>query len=567
MEIEQNQQSRLTQVELKKPIYYKLQFAAIVFFSFVIWVLLYLISEKIYIRKDLSSSGISSLSPGTKKLLKKLTDYLDITLALSISKLPEEAEFFKRRILDLIEEFKLSGGAMVRTQVIDPDDPKYAKEAENIKKKIERVGMQKVGEGELSIKEIYSAILLSYQDKSDVFYVSGQNLGRVEYEIAFRIQKFLKGGKKLRIGYIEGHNERDLNKDYNKIKEAIEQSFEIVSHNFQEEKKYILSGYDIVIIMGPIKDFTYKELLAIDQYIINGGNLLIMYDGIDIPPQHFIGVPIKNEKLQEFIEHLGVKINNDFAFDVDCEWVQFRKEQKGMEIYIPVRYGLWVRINPINFNPDLLFLRDITSIFWPWGSTLEVIKEKQSAVKKEVIFTTTEYGLNIKDETNIDPAKFVDYFKKDETTYKNIYKPDKKLLGIYLDGKFKSFFASRENLPTEMLKAVESSKDNFKAEGEKNAKVIVFGNSKFLNNQFLKEEASPENIIFFLNLLDWMVQTEELLSVRSKGVGISLIRQNLTYTDKLRLTIIASTTVPIILLLSGFTIFIIRKLSKKLVCE
>ncbi|MFN7181686.1 MAG: GldG family protein [Planctomycetota bacterium] len=571
MDIKENEQEvegvKPVTLQVKKPIYYKIQFTLVIIFSFVIWILVYLISEKIYIRKDLSSKGISSLSPGTKQLLKKLADYLDITLALSISKLPEQAEFFKRRVLDLIEEFKLTGGSFVRTQVVDPDDPKYAKEAEAIKKRVERVGMQKVGEGEISIKEIYSAILLSYQDKSDILYIDGQNLDRLEYEIAFRIQKFLKGSKKSRIGYIEGHNERDLFKDYSNIRKAMEESFEVLTFNFQEEKKYMLEGYDIVIIMGPIKDFSYKELLAIDQYIINGGNLIIMYDGIDIPERHFIGVPIKNEKFQEFLEHLGIRINNDLAFDVSCEWVNTRKEQKGIEIYFPVRYGLWVRIDRSNFNQNLLFTKDIPSVFWPWGSTIEIVNEKQPDVKKEVIFTTTEYGLDIKDETNIDPAKYQDYFKKDEETYKKLYKPGKKLLGAYFSGKFKSFFAQKKNLPADVISLIENYKGGFKQEGDREAKVIIFGNSKFLNNQFIREDTSPENLIFFLNLLDWLVQSEELLSVRSKGAGISLIKQNLTYSEKLRLTIIGSTTVPLIFLLIGFTIFLTRKLSKKLIYD
>lgn len=556
--------------ETKSPIYYKVQFVAIVVLTFVIWVFGYLISEKMYIRKDFSSNSVSSLSPGTKKLLGKLTDYLDITLALSISKLPEQAESFKRRVIDLVEEFKVSGGSFVRTQIVDPDDPKYAKEAESIKKKVEKLTLQKSGSGDFSLTEIYSSIILSYQDKSDVIYVDLQNMDRLEYEIAFKVQKFMRGNRKLRIAYIEGHSERDVHKDYSIIKQAIESSFDVDLVNFSDKKKYSLKGYDIVIIMGPIKDFSYKELVAIDQYIVNGGNLIVMYDGIDIPPQQFIGIPIKNDKLQEFLEHLGVRVNNDFVFDINCESVQFKQDVKGIPVLRFVPYGLWVKIDRSFFNKDLQFLKDIATIFWPWGSSLEVFQDKQSDVKKHVIFTSTEYGVNIKDDVNIDPARFKDYFynfDKGQETYKNIYKSDKKVLGVYLDGKFKSFFSQKKDLASDVTKTVESFEGGFKQEGVSDAKVIIFGNSKFLNNQFTNEEmgASPENKIFFYNLLDWLVQSEELLSVRSKGVGVSFIRQDLSYNDRVWFTVVGSLTIPFVFLILGFTILIIRKISQKLV--
>lgn len=560
-------------VEVKNPIYYKVQFIAIVILTFVIWIFGYLISEKMYIRKDFSSSGVSSLSSGTKKLLGKLTDYLDITLALSISKLPERAESFKRRVIDLVEEFKISGGSFVRTQIVDPDDPKYAKEAETIKKKVEKLTLQEASSGgDFSLKEIYSALVLSYQDKSDIIYIDMQNVDRLEYEIAFRIQKFLRGGKKIKIAYVEGHSERDVYKDYSIIRQTIESSFSITQLNLSEQKKYSLKGYDIVIVMGALKDFSYKELTAIDQYIVNGGRLIIMYDGVDIPPQQFIGVPIKNDKLQEFLEYLGIKVNNDLVFDLNCESVQFKQEVRGIPVLRFVPYGLWVKIDRSFFNKELQFLKDITTIFWPWGSSLEIIKDKQDSVNKQIIFTSTDYGVTIQEEMNIDPARFKDYFynfEKGQETYKKMYKASRKILGVYLSGKFKSFFDQKKDFPPEVLKALENIEGGFKRAGTSDAKVIVLGNSKFLNNQFTNEEmgASPENKIFFYNLLDWLVQAEELLTVRSKGAGTSFIRQDLSYNDKIWLTAVGAFTVPIIFLILGFTILIIRKISQKLVYE
>lgn len=559
-------------LQIHTPMYYKIQFVAIIILTFVIWVFGYLISDKMYIRKDFSSKGVSSLSVGTKKLLGKLVDYLDITLALSISKLPEQAESFKRRVVDLVEEFKINGGSFVRAQIIDPDDPKYAKEAESIKKKVEKLTLQKSSGSDFSLMEIYSAIILSYQDKSTVIYINLENVDRLEYEIAFNVQKFLRENRKLKIAYIEGHSERDLTKDYSIIRQVVESSFDIDSINLSEVKKYSLKGYDIVIIMGPIKDFSYKELLAIDQYIINGGNVVIMYDGIDIPPRQFIGVPIKNDKLQEFLEHLGVRVNNDFVFDINCESVQFKQDIKGMTVFRFVPYGLWVKIDRSFFNMDLPFLKDISTVFWPWGSVLEILNDKQPTVNKQIIFTSTEYGVSIKDEMNIDPVKFKDYFSnldRGQETYKKIYKSDKKVLGVYLNGKFKSYFNQKKDLPPDVLKIMDSFEGGFQQEGVSDAKVIVFGNSKFLNNQFTNEEAgaSPENKIFFYNLLDWLVQSEELLSVRSKGAGVSFIRQDLSYNDKMWFTIVGSLTIPIVFLILGFTILIIRKISQRLVYE
>jgi ABC-type uncharacterized transport system involved in gliding motility auxiliary subunit len=49
---------------------------------------------------------------------------------------------------------------------------------------------------------------------------------------------------------------------------------------------------------------------------------------------------------------------------------------------------------------------------------------------------------------------------------------------------------------------------------EKPSRCVIIGNARFISPQF----ATPSNLAFFMNTIDWLAEDEELISIRSKGV-------------------------------------------------
>jgi ABC-type uncharacterized transport system involved in gliding motility auxiliary subunit len=88
------------------------------------------------------------------------------------------------------------------------------------------------------------------------------------------------------------------------------------------------------------------------------------------------------------------------------------------------------------------------------------------------------------------------------------------LLAVSLDGVFESAYA--ESLPEGMSKP-----DGFKARSESGARILVVSNGEFMfaNPRIgYGNEVARFGVLFFLNSMDWLVQDEALIRIRSKGV-------------------------------------------------
>lgn len=97
----------------------------------------------------------------------------------------------------------------------------------------------------------------------------------------------------------------------------------------------------------------------------------------------------------------------------------------------------------------------------------------------------------------------------------------------------------------------------FFTHSDKKTRIVAIGNSTFANNTFLNIDG---NIDLFMNSLHWLVQEEELISIRPKTTGQTTVELTNVQTN----TIFYSTVIgiPVACIISGITVWVSRRRRK-----
>ena len=102
------------------------------------------------------------------------------------------------------------------------------------------------------------------------------------------------------------------------------------------------------------------------------------------------------------------------------------------------------------------------------------------------------------------------------------------VLGVVGQGKFKSAFAGKQVVKEDGTKIPADQSqpgvDPMKSESAESARLVVIGDSDFISDQFIGTGARAglrdylANLVYTMNIIDWLAQDEALAAVRKKGM-------------------------------------------------
>ncbi len=223
-------------------------------------------------RFDLTPEKVYSLSPQTTSILASLTDNVYATVFYKPKENPE--------IRDLLELFSRAS-RLFHYRFIDLEKNPARAAAFGIKN--------------------YGAGLVKYKGKKEkVQYFSEEKL------ISAIIRLTEKSSKIVR--FVRGHGEKDISstdpeKGYSNVREALK------SENFRVREILLMQAEKIpddtlvLIVSGPQKDFFQKELDKIDEYLRNGGRVLMLCDPSPLP------------NIEKYLQSLNIQLARDFIID------------------------------------------------------------------------------------------------------------------------------------------------------------------------------------------------------------------------------------------------------------
>ena len=439
---------------------------------FLILVVLNFISSRLFVRADLSSGKLYTLSRSSKEAVRNLDDLLIIKVFFS-KKLPPNLLPLREQLSDLLEEYRAASRGKVRVEFIDPQKDKET-ESMVMRLGIPPVQMNVLARNKLEVVKGYLGVALFYGDKNEIIPVLNR-ADNIEYELTSRILKLVEGGER-KVGFVLSGDDHSFDEDYSEVRDEMSKQYQVV-----EVKDSVPLDLDLLVVAGVSKlDEAMKK--EIDSYIMKGGRVIFLADGIEVG-ENLQAHPAPREPLK-FLESYGVRVKRDLVMDVSNEIAPFSSGY--IRFFVP--YPCWVKVRKENLSRTNPIVRDLSSPVFPWPSSLEFVGD--SSLSVDTLVMTTHRSWTQEGYITLNP-EMLPKPKPGGT--------EKRVLAVLLKGNFKSAFSDSTSEDT--LLSPETA-------------VLVVGNSKFLEDGFVRNY--EENLAFFMNAVDYLGFGEKLISIRSK---------------------------------------------------
>lgn len=473
---------------------------------------------------DLTEYQENTLSPGTVNIVKKLPDRARIRAYFSKEFPPEGAAYFER-IKDLLTQIERVSDGKVSIDWLDPNKADIAIEAR--KSGIMPREFPIPRNDRYEQVSIYLGLDIRCADRSPKIlpFVA---LDNPEYEIA-RALAALSEEKPTVIGF------------YTREPAAPPQvpGFEMppspdrIFHGFREQLKQRFKVVDIetlkfgdpvsdeisVLVLGRPGALDERERFELDQYIMNGGRVLILLDDHENDIRGQKQYKKIDPGLEPLLTKWGVRVpDNLLVIDQACAQLQVRMQTlNGMQPRI-VNYPYWLTISPqtngvSTDNPITKRLQNLTLY---WASPIELLPDRPQSLQIETLLQSSELAYRTKEVENI---MIDDDLRRRVTMGIDAKQPSQQKLAIALVGKFPSVYAGKtppapaESRPASMAKpALDDSKRTVLAES-KETRIVLVGDSDFATNSLLDQSSW----IFLENSIEWLSLSQDLTSIRARN--------------------------------------------------
>jgi ABC-2 type transport system permease protein len=278
---------------------------------------------------------------------------------------------------------------------------------------------------------------------------------------------------------------------------------------------------DILAVVAPHR-LSETAIFAIDQFLMRGGSLVLatspftaeLSDG-ELRMQDW------DSGLQDWLAHHGISIASTLVLDNksapfpapvarQAGDYQFRDVQMlDYPYFIDIRKRGLARSHPVT--------RSLPQLTMAWASPISAELRDERRVSTLLRSSPRSW---LSDEMDVMPS--VDAAGKSNFRSQGASR-GRQTLGVLLQGRFKSFFAGR---PSPLDAASADQPVAFRSvlpHSAESARLVLFSSNDFLDDQVLSAVVTGSGtqylgpIELFLNTLDWALQDDQLLDIRSRA--------------------------------------------------
>ena len=526
-------------------------------------ILVNVISSFINSRYDMTNDQRYSLANGTISYLKNVDNFktrLNLKIYLE-GKLPAEIKHFRNAIEDKLKEFKQYTGNKIEYQFINPNigtDIEKQELFDNIWAKGKGILPMDIvynKDGSQSQMMIWPGAIIEYGGSTvqSIQFLPGSKTGRpyqlnnisqiiqnsinnLEYILISSIRRATQE-KKPRIGFLHGHGELTW-PETQRIRALISPYFNIADVTINDTIQ-VLNNLDGLIIARPRLKFSDKDLLLIDQFLMRGGRLMCFLDKLKINTDTLESIGrahttrYSNLRIDKMLFDYGLKINDNYIMDGRC--LPKRVSLNNQSI-IP-----WF-FNIIASPTSHPIARNVEPVNLEYANEIQFVGEDPNIVLKPIL-TSSSNSIPTGLAPMISLALPLNYGKNPQLVANPENESNKKCLAGLAEGIFKSHYRNR---------IVEGYKDTLYRKSKKEGKVLLVGNGRFIANEYdsipnkfgtgyqyrpkkinnlqFSEELINMNILhffgnqdFFQNMVDYMLDDNSVLDIRSRQIDIHKI--------------------------------------------
>jgi gliding-associated putative ABC transporter substrate-binding component GldG len=536
--------------------------------------LLNLAGHFVFKRFDLTADKRYTLSQTSLNIVADVKEPLYIDVFLE-GDFPGEFKKLQTETQQLLEEFK-SNNSNIIFQFINPLEKEEEKDSimqSFIQRGLRPVNVTVNDKGQQTQEVVFPWAIATCGNRSVKVPLLKNMMGastaekvvssvqHLEYAFSNAINSIAKA-KQKRVAVIQGNGEVSDAYIADFIKSVKDNYYigpftlDSVAKSPNESLKY-LKKYDLAVIAKPTEAFSDEEKQVIDQYIINGGKTIWLIDQVNMEMDSLynqsgtnLAFP-RDLNLNDMFFKYGVRIKPDLIFDLQNTPIALATGDQGSSTqYTQYPWFYSPMIYPTIRNPIVSNLDGITFQF---ASPIEPLKNE---IKKTVLLQSSPYSRLIGTPAEVSLRIVSERPEQKDFTGKGNYP-----VAVLLEGKFHSVYENRI-LPFKDSTFKDASKnskliiisdgDVIKNQLDKNFQPLELGYDKWTNNLYANKE-------FMLNCVNYLLDDNGLINIRSKEVDLPLLDKEKVYANYTQSQVITVAVPIIILLVFGLVFTILRK--------
>lgn len=498
-----------------------------------------LISSLINFRLDLSKDKAYSLSKISKDLVKNLDDVLIVKI-ISSQELPADLNSLARYTNDLLAEYQSAGKGKFRYEYLKPAgrDELYQLAQANA---LWPMRFQIFENDQMTTKEVIFGIVFEYQGRIESMNLFPRLEPKLEYEMTMRIQSLVSENLP-KVAVFRDSTYYHFNTRF--FERGIRSNFNIVDADLSQP----LSGIDALLFTGASRNLPEEYLYHIDQYLMQGGNVVFLQDRVDTDGTMLYSL---DTNVIRMLEHYGFTLSKDVLLDMNNDQRQMGiGNMANFPMYPIMRGGQ----HPISRNMDYIVLYLASGI---------TITPRTGLIFDTILQSSPYSGWMLAPDFHIGENLFLNPELEDFTAGPIV-------TSAIASGSFPSFFAGSEPALSDS-RFIASSKP---------ANLILFADKELVIDPDNPLYNDRSNVI--LNALDYLSGREDMIRIRNRHLSSSILNvqafmdkygliwgdpQKTDYRIKLITKITAIAIPPLILMLAGAWLALKRKLKLKAINE
>lgn len=522
----------------------------------------------LYFRLDLTGDKRYTLGRSTKSTLRSLRNPLYVKCYLG-GDLPLDFIRLRQGVEELLEEYRVASKYRVEFQLVDPSTADSEQERQAQQAEFMRMGLQPVSvheqgqDGAVTERIVFPALQLGYAGQTTTIQCYRPNiqlsvpeaislsLQGLEYELTAAIDR-LTQQEKPSVALIHGHGEL--------------QGIEIADWRASLAKSYQLLDIDslarvgmldecaFALIANPLSPFTEREKLVLDQYLVQGGSLLLALSPVQVSEDSLqqgsetLAYP-RALNLDDLLFKQGIRMANALVQDARCALLPVNTAMQGQAAqFTPLPWVYYPLLEPAE---NLLVTRNLNPIYSRFPSPLELTAGGGGQIRS-VLLHSSERCRAVATPRLVSLAEI-----GDRTIFTHL-SAGRIPVAVAIEGKFSSLFAHRP------VKAIAGGQAfDFQPQGEGGRLVVVADGSIVKNGVRIRggqrfplplgfdryTQQTFGNREFLDNLALYLGRRDDLLELRGRTLTLRLLDGTTIALHRIRWQLV-NMLVPTLLLLA-----------------
>ena len=532
--------------------------------SIGIFIALALISSAFYFKWDITAEKRNSLSDSTHELLESLEEPVYVRVYLH-GEYPADYKRLEQSVEERLAEFSSVSNGLIEYEFIDPYEEADEKKRQEIFAALDEKGLKFSNityekDGQEINKIIWPGAIVEYQGeefpiqfmRSEMPMSSPEminfSVNNLEYELASSFRRIFRK-EKPRIAVLEGHKEIErmhmadllysLKDNYDIRPVTIDAKLNALSDKLSE-MQFRSNIYDLLIVAGTDTVVPDKDRFIIDQFVMNGGKVLWMLDGLtmdlDSLKKGGMALAISNENgLYEMLYEYGVRLNRDMIIDFQGAPIVVDNGPMGNQRSYVEKSNYYAPIltserhsHPIAANLD--------PIFTEFAGSIDTVNQNPK-IKKTPFLFSSDLAKSFKAPVRIDLELLregPEYFKANNKAHQ--------IMGILMEGEFTSAF--KDFLPDSIRRNPVIA---FR-ESSAPTKMILISDADIAYNEVVTEDGKKfplplgyskqykkviyDNKDLLMNCVNYLLDDAGLIDVRTKNIQVRKLNKERVITEE-----------------------------------